>query len=1218
MKLPHNELHSGSFSLVVVLGEKKARKKEEEEGENWTGANMFSRLLCEWQRTKKATAGAFSTCTSAVSFTAPYVWDTITMQAVPLLCVSTFLTVSGAYLLRLRRQRNRFLAEKYASNLLVFIDQNVMKKKEDKKKPKLLVDGAPTEVRTVLLLNAWVPSSEEYRNRENGGTAHSEPAPSSTGKNVIQLPLEKVLDLDLVGLTDIYANLWFCNGNLLCLVDSWTLLVLSVGERLKDFVAHPDSDKYRDGTEGAKLLRYADVLQRHERHHRKLLQRYFSPDEVPLLVGSLPQKIVADAAKCAKTHESHFFSVAWFALEALQTMRYSTLLLGVYFAGSALTAAASILDGHEDLRLTFGGPSGDSVVYRAAKQLLKTLALVATERILYVAVRVVGDTLEKTIRYSFERRVFSTLATADTQYHDLLCSTGGTYRVNNRLSGCYRWHSEIEDGISNLISIAFGVHSAIQRPAALLIILSTEATHQMDNLTSVMYDELNTTSDELADKSKQVARMQAAVVDGSENTRLQCGLGDWEQQGDWEQGCATAGLCLLAAVANERHVGCTITPSPPFMSLFPMMRWPSVPHSLAKVLRPTQQRMCGEYERVLQDQLRPDGVTRLQRRVLSDRLKELRMIREDDELAWNALEEASLRKATVGSSAESTGASPLVLPSASTLPPCVTQLSAETILEPETFLVLRSHALEVAAMGVAVKQCKANYLERDTDITSNITQGICDRTFNIIDNAATTLLNRALLTDPATHRSRQVAAERIRRAKEDFEELFLNSDRRSQFYSHAEKMFGRERHHDAGVVASIRFLQKVCSYRASIDLSTLSQPSYVEFFSRILSACQTSSFSVEFDHVTFRYPSSPESQAPVLNDVSFIARGGQFIGIVGESGCGKSTILSLILRVFDPTSGVIRVNGFDIKCLPPRWLRKRIGYVGQEYSLCSGTLQQNLLHANLAAPNTVTADPSGIKLEAVRDALAAACALTFVSRKKFKEQTPVGGTATTAQFSGGEVQRLSIARAMMRSSAQCPHRAQLFLLDEATSALDVLTERRIQASLLSQKGGLAGPTMICVAHRLFTLRHADHIIVFNKEGRVEEQGSFEQLVSKANGVFASMVKLQCSCGGTSMSFEPEKSEDNLKVQKSGLSSEEHLSPQEQGSKLMGELQSLLSWEESLSPSAARALTSEASDAIRTALEKLREAVEKEAPSLDETDAQEGSQGAAMHEEEEDD
>ncbi|HPT83854.1 MAG TPA: ABC transporter ATP-binding protein [Limnochordia bacterium] len=235
-----------------------------------------------------------------------------------------------------------------------------------------------------------------------------------------------------------------------------------------------------------------------------------------------------------------------------------------------------------------------------------------------------------------------------------------------------------------------------------------------------------------------------------------------------------------------------------------------------------------------------------------------------------------------------------------------------------------------------------------------------------------------------------------------------------------------------------------------------------------------------FDQVTFSYPGA---EKPVLSEISFTARPGEVIAIIGGTGSGKSTILELLLRFHDPDSGRITLDGVDIRELSQRDLRARIGYVPQQAVLFSGTIESNIRHGKGEAT-----DPE------VREAARIAQALEFITEREagFAGEVAQGGT----NLSGGQKQRLSIARALVR-------RPQIYLLDDSFSALDYRTDARLRQELAQ---AAKEATVIVVAQRVSTIMHAQQILVL-EAGRIVGQGTHEELLQECS-VYQEIVASQ--------------------------------------------------------------------------------------------------------------
>ena len=236
---------------------------------------------------------------------------------------------------------------------------------------------------------------------------------------------------------------------------------------------------------------------------------------------------------------------------------------------------------------------------------------------------------------------------------------------------------------------------------------------------------------------------------------------------------------------------------------------------------------------------------------------------------------------------------------------------------------------------------------------------------------------------------------------------------------------------------------------------------------------------IAFHDVRFAYP----GREPVLHGISFTLRQGEVVGVVGPTGAGKSTLVKLLLRYFEPTSGDILVNGKSLASVTLASYRQRLGYVSQDAFLFHGTVAENIL----------LGDPQA-DLPAVRRAAVMAGADDFIMRLPGGYDTIIGERGM--KLSGGERQRVSLARAILRDPA-------LLLLDEATSAVDTRTEAIIQQNLHEFR---QGRLTLAVAHRLSTVRQCAQILVV-VEGCVVERGDHESLLA-AGGVYAGMWAVQ--------------------------------------------------------------------------------------------------------------
>lgn len=236
---------------------------------------------------------------------------------------------------------------------------------------------------------------------------------------------------------------------------------------------------------------------------------------------------------------------------------------------------------------------------------------------------------------------------------------------------------------------------------------------------------------------------------------------------------------------------------------------------------------------------------------------------------------------------------------------------------------------------------------------------------------------------------------------------------------------------------------------------------------------------IEFEDVSFSY--SPES--PILEDLRLTIEPGQVAAFVGPTGAGKTTIISLIARFYDPTSGIVRIDGVDVRQFKQRSLRQQISFVLQETVLFHGPIWQNIAYGK----------PEATRNEIIR-AGELANASEFIGRMPEGYNTIVGERGMT--LSGGQRQRIAIARAIIRNTP-------ILILDEPTSDLDAGSERLVYEALDRL---MAGKTVITIAHRLSTIRSADVIFVI-KDGRLVEKGTHEELIHDG-GVYAVLERLQ--------------------------------------------------------------------------------------------------------------
>ena len=239
--------------------------------------------------------------------------------------------------------------------------------------------------------------------------------------------------------------------------------------------------------------------------------------------------------------------------------------------------------------------------------------------------------------------------------------------------------------------------------------------------------------------------------------------------------------------------------------------------------------------------------------------------------------------------------------------------------------------------------------------------------------------------------------------------------------------------------------------------------------------------SIEFDHVWFKY--KKEAKEYVLSDVSFNIEAGQTIGIIGQTGSAKTTLVSLIPRLYDATKGTVRIDGIDVKKYPMRHLRDAIAVVLQKNTLFSGSLLSNLYWGNENA-----------SMEEINEACHIACVDEFLDRLPHGYDTDMGQGGVNV--SGGQKQRICIARAILK-------KPKVLILDDSTSAVDTATEAKIRDGLAKK---LPDMTKIVIAQRISSVKHADQIIILDR-GKVAAIGTHETLLAN-NRIYQEIYESQ--------------------------------------------------------------------------------------------------------------
>ena len=252
---------------------------------------------------------------------------------------------------------------------------------------------------------------------------------------------------------------------------------------------------------------------------------------------------------------------------------------------------------------------------------------------------------------------------------------------------------------------------------------------------------------------------------------------------------------------------------------------------------------------------------------------------------------------------------------------------------------------------------------------------------------------------------------------------------------------------------------------------------------------------IVLENVEMSYPARPQRQ--ILNGLSLRVPPGKIAALVGQSGGGKSSVISLLQHLYDPSSGKVMIDGVEVHELSPRWLSQHISIVSQEPILFGRSIKRNIMFG-LEGTDLEPSDEEIVRVARLANAH------DFIEKMPRKYETEVGERGV--QLSGGQKQRIAIARALVR-------KPKILLLDEATSALDAESEAMVQEAIdqmlaAGREGGPdSGMTVVIVAHRLSTVRNADVIFVV-RDGQVVEQGHHEELIQRPDSAYSSLVRRQ--------------------------------------------------------------------------------------------------------------
>ncbi len=274
---------------------------------------------------------------------------------------------------------------------------------------------------------------------------------------------------------------------------------------------------------------------------------------------------------------------------------------------------------------------------------------------------------------------------------------------------------------------------------------------------------------------------------------------------------------------------------------------------------------------------------------------------------------------------------------------------------------------------------------------------------------------------------------------------------------------------------------------------------------------------IVLDNVDMYYPARPQRRE--LDGLSLVVPPGKIAALVGQSGGGKSSVISLVQHLYEPSNGKVTIDGIEVHELSPRWLSQHISIVSQEPTLFGRSIKRNIMYGLEGTDQ----EPTDEEIERVAKL---ANAHSFIEKMPRKYETEVGERGV--QLSGGQKQRIAIARALVR-------KPKILLLDEATSALDAESEAMVQEAIDHmlaagrEDGNSTGMTVLIVAHRLSTIRNADIIFVM-QDGKVVEQGNHAELIQNPSGAYTSLIRRQMD---VQQKLEDRKSETEITQDSSG-------------------------------------------------------------------------------------